>query len=178
MATALNTPTDNELSLLAVRVGAFLQQRGLRVVTAESCTGGLVSKLLTDVPGSSQWFDCGYITYSNEAKQRDLGVAAETLRLFGAVSEETVEQMAAGALVRTAADLAVAVSGVAGPDGGTIANPAGSVWFALAAGGAAGGTEGAAPGVEISAVHHQLTGDRDAVRRQSAAIALELLMEP
>jgi nicotinamide-nucleotide amidase len=155
------------LTTLAARVGGQLLRAGLRVVTAESCTGGLVSKALTDVPGSSRWFDCGYVTYSNEAKQRDLGVAPETLRKYGAVSEHTVTQMAAGALTRSGADRAVAVSGVAGPDGGSAAHPVGSVWFALA--------EHTSEGTEIQAVKHTFTGDRDAVRRQAAAVALELL---
>ena len=121
----MSAPDDTALAKLAVRVGEQLLARGLRVVTAESCTGGLVAKLLTDVPGSSNWFDCGYVTYSNEAKQRDLGVAAETLQVHGAVSEATVTQMAVGALTRSGADRAVAVSGVAGPDGGTAAHPVG-----------------------------------------------------
>jgi nicotinamide-nucleotide amidase len=164
----LSAPDDSALASIAARVGAQLLRSGLRVVTAESCTGGLVAKSLTDVPGSSNWFDCGYVTYSNEAKQRDLGVAAETLRKYGAVSEQTAIQMAAGALARSGADRAVAVSGVAGPDGGTAANAVGSVWFALAV--------STASGVETQVSHHQFVGDRDAVRRHSAAIALELLV--
>jgi nicotinamide-nucleotide amidase len=166
----LSAPDDKALVALAVRVGEQLLRRGLRVVTAESCTGGLVAKLLTDVSGSSNWFECGYVTYSNEAKQRDLAVATETLQTFGAVSEQTAMQMAVGAMSRTGADLALAVTGVAGPDGGTRSHPVGGVWFALAT--------GTAEGPEIQSIHHQLSGDRDAVRRQSAAIALELLMDP
>jgi nicotinamide-nucleotide amidase len=166
----LSAPDDTALSKLAKHVGEQLLRRGLRVVTAESCTGGMVAKLLTDVPGSSKWFDCGYVTYSNEAKQRDLAVDAGTLRKYGAVSERTVTQMAAGALLRSGADRAVAVSGVAGPDGGTPANPVGSVWFALAT--------LAAEGPEIRTLFRQFSGDRDAVRRQCAALALELLAEP
>ncbi len=155
------------LASIAAQVGGTLLQRGLRVATAESCTGGLVAKLLTDVPGSSQWFDCGYVTYSNSSKQRDLAVSAATLQAFGAVSEQTVREMAAGALARSGADLAVAVSGVAGPDGGTTAHPVGSVWFALANGKSGGTTR---------AWSRQFSGDRDAVRRQSAALALVLLV--
>jgi nicotinamide-nucleotide amidase len=166
----LSAPDDSALAGLAARVGERLQRGGLGVVTAESCTGGMVAKSLTDVPGSSNWFECGYVTYSNEAKQRDLGVAAATLQSFGAVSEQTVMEMAEGALARTGADLAVAVSGVAGPDGGSVLNPVGSVWFALAT--------RTAQGVETRAIHHQFKGGRDAVRRQSAATALELLMDP
>jgi nicotinamide-nucleotide amidase len=166
----MSAPDDTVLNGLAVRVGAQLLQRGLRVATAESCTGGLVAKLLTDVPGSSQWFDCGYVTYSNEAKQRDLGVAAETLLAHGAVSQQTVTQMAAGALSRSGTDRAVAVSGVAGPDGGTAAHPAGDVWFAVAT--------RTAQGMTTHARNHRFSGDRDAIRRQSAAFALGLLVAP
>jgi nicotinamide-nucleotide amidase len=166
----MGAPDDTLLALLAVRAGQQLLARRLHVVTAESCTGGLVAKLLTDVPGSSQWFDCGYVTYSNEAKQRDLSVAPGVLQEFGAVSEPTVTQMATGALLRSRADRAVAISGVAGPDGGTPKLPVGGVWFALAT--------RTANAVETRALHRQLTGDRDAVRRQSAAIALELLLDP
>ena len=96
-------PNDADLALLAANTGKELLRRNLRAVTAESCTGGLVAKLLTDIPGSSQWFDCGYVTYSNVAKQRDLAVDPEALREFGAVSELTVTQMAMGALVRSGA---------------------------------------------------------------------------
>lgn len=162
-------PHDSALVLLAVRVGKQMLQRGLRVVTAESCTGGLVAKLLTDVPGSSQWFECGYVTYSNRAKQRDLSVAPELLQAFGAVSEPAVTQMATGALSRSGADRAVAISGVAGPDGGTAAHPVGGVWFALAI--------RTVTATETRALFRQFSGDRDAVRRQSAALALDLLMD-
>jgi nicotinamide-nucleotide amidase len=164
----MSAPDDAALASLAARIGALLLQRGLRVVTAESCTGGLVAKLITDVSGSSQWFDCGYVTYSNQAKQRDLGVDPATLQLHGAVSEATVTQMAIGALSRSAADRAVAISGVAGPDGGTAAHPVGEVWFALAT-----RTPG---GPSAHARHHRFSGDRDAIRRQSAAFALGLLV--
>jgi nicotinamide-nucleotide amidase len=139
-------------------------------VTAESCTGGLVAKLLTDVPGSSQWFECGYVTYSNKAKERDLAVASQLLEEFGAVSEPTVTQMATGALSRSGADRAVAVSGVAGPDGGTAEHPVGAVWFALAIRGATA--------TETRALSRRFSGGRDSIRRHSAALALELLMDP
>ncbi|HYP80751.1 MAG TPA: nicotinamide-nucleotide amidohydrolase family protein [Steroidobacteraceae bacterium] len=162
--------SDNELALLAVRVGAALKERGLVAVTAESCTGGYVAKLLTDVPGSSGWFDSGLVTYSNTSKQRYLGVTAETLRLSGAVSERTVQEMAQGALAVSGADLAVAISGVAGPDGGTADHPVGDVWFARARrrpGGA----------VELGASHRRFQGSRDDIRRLSAAYALRLLLD-
>ena len=163
-------PDDDALTLLAIRTGEELLRRNLRAVTAESCTGGLVAKLITDVPGSSKWFECGYVTYSNVAKQRDLAVDPEALREFGAVSELTVTQMAMGALSRSGAHRAVAISGVAGPDGGTTEHPVGDVWFALAM--------RTATATETRALNRRFAGDRDAIRRQSAAMALQLLREP
>ncbi len=165
-----NAPSDNELALLAVRAGAALLGQQFKVATAESCTGGLLAKLLTDIPGSSRWFDCGFVTYSNEAKQRELGVAAETLAVHGAVSEQTVVEMAVGALAASGVQVAVAISGVAGPDGGTVAHPVGDVWFGRAL---------LRPDQSVGAVtvHRRFTGDRDAVRRQAAAYALEMLHE-
>ena len=163
-------PSDNELALLAVRVGASLLERNLVAVTAESCTGGYVAKLLTDIPGSSAWFSSGLVTYSNDSKQRYLGVTAETLRLSGAVSEPAVLEMAQGALAVSGVDYAVAISGVAGPDGGTPEHPVGDVWFARArrrAGGA----------VELGASHRRFPGSRDDIRRMSAAYALRLLLD-
>jgi nicotinamide-nucleotide amidase len=136
-------------------------------VTVESCTGGYVAKLITDVPDSSRWFEGGLVTYSNDAKQRDAGVLASTLMAQGAVSEAVVREMAAGTLARSGADLAVSISGVAGPGGGTARNPVGSVWFARA--------RRSASGVALEAWHAQFAGDRDAVRRHSAALALRLL---
>jgi nicotinamide-nucleotide amidase len=162
--------SDSILAVLAVRVGESLLQRRLRAVAVESCTGGYVAKLLTDVAGSSQWFESGYVCYSNEAKRRDLGVRAETLHLHGAVSEDTAREMAEGALRVTGVDRAIAVTGVAGPDGGSARHPVGDVWFALAR---------RSTGVtDVHAVHRRFTGDRDAVRRQAAAVAMELLLEP
>lgn len=153
-----------------MRVGGALLQRGQKVALAESCTGGYVAKLLTDVPGSSAWFDFGLVTYSNESKQRCLGVADETLLEHGAVSEATVLEMVAGALSLGSAQCAVAISGVAGPTGGTVRHPVGDVWFALARrrpGGA----------VEAVAVHRHFSGQRDEIRRHAAAVALLLLLE-
>lgn len=156
--------------MLAVRVGASLQQRGVKAATAESCTGGYVAKLLTDVPGSSAWFDSGMVTYSNESKQRQLGVSGETLRQSGAVSEATVREMAAGALDASGAGYAVAISGVAGPSGGTAAHPVGEVWFCRAR---------RRPGGAIDATvsHRRFAGGRDEIRRLAAAHALRLLLE-
>ncbi|HEY8053748.1 MAG TPA: nicotinamide-nucleotide amidohydrolase family protein, partial [Steroidobacteraceae bacterium] len=106
---------DPELYELAARVAHKLRAADRRIVTAESCTGGWVAKALTDIPGSSQWFECGFVTYSNAAKARDLGVAAGTLERFGAVSEQTVREMAEGALRVAGGNVALAVSGIAGP---------------------------------------------------------------
>jgi nicotinamide-nucleotide amidase len=122
--------TDDE-TLEAV-AGRALAQRGLTLATAESCTGGLVAKRLTDVPGSSDYLREGWVTYSNEAKQHRLGVAAATLRRHGAVSEETAREMALGALRESGADVAVSVTGIAGPAGGTGEKPVGLVWYGLA----------------------------------------------
>src|SRR5438105_3730053 len=124
--------SDPELYVLAERVGDKLKAAGRRLVTAESCTAGWVAKALTDVPGSSQWFECGYVTYSDAAKARDLGVAPRTLQSLGAVSEQTVREMAEGALRVSGVDLALAVTGIAGPDGGTPDKPVGTVWFCAA----------------------------------------------
>ena len=160
--------TDAELCQLAARAGARLHAAGRRLATAESCTAGWIAKALTDVPGSSQWFECGYVTYSDAAKMRDLGVAARTLAEFGAVSEETAREMAAGALRKPAVSVALAVTGIAGPDGGTPAKPVGTVWLCAAASRSAD-TE------TLSELRH-FPGDRAAVRRQSVQRALELLL--
>ncbi len=125
-------PTDKELFDLSATVGRRLLAAGKRLATVESCTAGWVAKALTDLPGSSQWFECGFVTYSNVAKMRDVGVLASTLEQHGAVSEATVREMAAGALRVSGADIAVAISGIAGPDGGTAAKPVGTVWFGVA----------------------------------------------
>lgn len=117
---------------LAERVGLVMKDKGLWLATAESCTGGGIAAAVTDVPGSSAWFDRGFVTYSNAAKQELLGVDADTLTQHGAVSEAVVRAMASGALAGSMADVAVAVSGIAGPDGGTQDKPVGTVWIAWA----------------------------------------------
>ena len=140
--------------------------QGLRVAVAESCTGGWLAKCCTDLPGSSDWFECGWVTYSNEAKSRSLGVDPELIRQEGAVSQAVVEAMAAGALERAQCDLACAISGVAGPSGGTERAPVGCVWFAfLRAGG------------EMCSERRDFSGDRDTVRRESVLHALRRLAE-
>src|SRR5580700_12227566 len=139
--------------------------RQRRVATAESCTGGWVAKCLTDIPGSSQWFERGYVTYSNAAKQESIQVSAETLARFGAVSGPVAEQMATGALASSGADLSVAITGIAGPDGGSPDKPVGLVWLALA--------QRAAPPVVLQ---QQFAGDREAIRRAAVATALRLVI--
>jgi len=134
------------------------------MATAESCTGGWVAKACTDIAGSSQWFECGFVTYSNDAKMRDIGVSARTLRDHGAVSEATVREMAAGAVRVSGVDVAVAISGIAGPDGETPTKPVGTVWFAVAV------------GPDVLAEMQLFPGDREAVRRASVKRALELVL--
>ncbi|MGH8319360.1 MAG: CinA family protein [Steroidobacteraceae bacterium] len=160
--------TDRDLYQLAEEVGRSARAAGGRIVTAESCTAGWVAKALTDVPGSSQWFDSGYVPYSNTAKVRDVGVLARTLAEHGAVSEATVREMANGALRVTGAQMAIAVSGIAGPEGGTAEKPVGTVWFAIATPGA----QGPAAVCEL----RRFGGDRDQIRRQSVAHALRLAL--
>ncbi len=155
----------SETGDLAARLGAALVARGATCVTAESCTGGLVAGAITDVPGSSRWFERGFVTYSNDAKTELLGVSPEVIAREGAVSEAVARAMAEGALARTPATLAVAITGVAGPDGGTPAKPVGTVCFAWAARGA-----------PTRAATHRLAGDRHAVRRAAVTTALEGLL--
>jgi nicotinamide-nucleotide amidase len=160
--------SDPELYELAARVGIKLRAAERRLVTAESCTGGWVAKALTDIPGSSGWFEGGYVTYSNAAKMRDLGVSAATLASFGAVSEQTVREMAEGALRVAGASVAVAVSGVAGPDGGSPGKPVGTVWFCAAA------RQGTT--MDIIAEERLFSGDREFVRSRSVQHALRLIL--
>ncbi|MET0027906.1 MAG: nicotinamide-nucleotide amidohydrolase family protein [Candidatus Thiodiazotropha sp.] len=143
-----------------------LLQRGYRLVVAESCTGGWLAKVLTDLPGSSAWFERGYVTYSNASKQEMLGVSSEILECWGAVSEQTVEAMVRGALQRSGADLAIAISGIAGPSGGSEEKPVGTVCFAWM-------MLGRDP---VSARRH-FQGDREAVRRQATLHAMQQLIE-
>ena len=156
---------DEELHALAASVVAELTRCEKWVATAESCTGGWIAKALTDVAGSSAVFGYGLVSYSNEAKESLLGVRHETLLASGAVSEATVREMAEGALRVSGADIAVAVSGIAGPDGGTPGKPVGTVWFAWC--------WRAEDRVAVSAERCRFSGDRDAVRRHTVAHALE-----
>jgi nicotinamide-nucleotide amidase len=160
--------TDKELFDLSQRVGERLRAAGRRLATAESCTGGWVAKALTDIAGSSQWFECGFVTYSNAAKMRDVGVAAATLAHHGAVSEATVREMAAGALRVSGADIAIAISGIAGPDGGTPAKPVGTVWFGVAS--------RQDEAVSFLCEMQLFAGDRELIRRRSVERALQLAL--
>lgn len=144
--------------------------RSRRLVTAESCTGGWIAKACTDLPGSSRWFLGGVVSYSDELKTALLGVCPGTLATHGAVSEPVVREMAAGALERLGGEEAVAVSGIAGPDGATETKPVGTVWFAWA--------RRAPGGVEVRAAMERFEGDRDAVRRAAVRRALAGLLEP
>lgn len=162
-------PDDVQLYELATRVGRRLHSSKRRMVSAESCTGGWIAKAMTDVPGSSQWFECGYVTYSNAAKMRDLGVSKGTLEAHGAVSEATVLEMASGALRLSGADVAIAVSGIAGPDGGVPGKPVGTVWFAAAF---RRGEE-----VVSKASRQLFERDREAVRRRAVEYALEMILQ-
>jgi len=169
--------TDQDLSALVASIAQQALQRAVRIVTAESCTGGWIAKLFTDLPGSSRWFECGFVTYSDAAKMRDLGVSPQTLRDHGAVSEMTVREMATGALRAAGADVSVAVSGIAGPDGGSAEKPVGTVWLCSACRGrAAALTAGGGSGELILTAKGQLFGgDREAIRRASVEHALKLL---
>jgi len=152
---------QDSVRLLAQQVGVALQQHGMTLVTAESCTGGGVAQAITMISGSSAWFDRGFVTYSNASKEEMLGVSPDTLDAHGAVSEQTVREMADGALQYSRAQVAVSVSGVAGPTGGTPEKPVGMVWFAW-------GTN-----ESVHAECHHLSGNRDAIRAKSVQIALQ-----
>lgn len=158
---------DDTLQAQAQALGRYLQQQHLSLVTAESCSGGWIAKLVTDIAGSSAWFDCGMVVYSYEAKQALLGVRAQTLEHFGAVSRETVLEMVSGALARSGASIAVAVTGIAGPGGGSEDKPVGTVWIGWKR-----------RGGYARAQVFQFAGDRDAVRRQTVAAALAGLQQP
>ncbi|WP_437609157.1 nicotinamide-nucleotide amidase [Erwinia sp. V71] len=156
--------TDEQLNQLSAAIGARLQHLHATVTAAESCTGGWISKVITDIAGSSAWFERGFVTYSNEAKQQLIGVSAGTLEQWGAVSEQVVCEMAQGARQAAQADFAMAVSGIAGPGGGSDDKPVGTVWFGFAT------KQG-----DVLARRQVFAGDREAVRRQATAYALQTL---
>lgn len=152
----------DELKQYASNLVGQLISKHIKLASAESCTGGWVAKLITDVAGSSACFECSLVTYSNQAKQELLGVPTQTLQDFGAVSQETVKAMVLGLLDRCSADIGLAISGIAGPSGGSTEKPVGTVWLAWAK-----------PGQVIECVRYQFEGDRDTVRRQAAHQALK-----
>jgi len=151
----------DEIAALAVRVSRLLEARGVRLAIAESCTGGWISKALTDIPGSSAWFEYGFVTYGDVAKTDMLGVDPELLAQHGAVSREVATAMAMGARVVSSADVAVAVTGIAGPDGGSPDKPVGTVWLAWVG-----------PERRETIRVETFAGDRDAVRSQTVIAAL------
>ena len=155
----------DSLETLAARVGGRLQEKGALLVTAESCTGGWVAQAVTAVAGSSAWFERGFVAYSNAAKEELLDVRAETLARFGAVSEETARELALGALRHSKGTIAVAITGVAGPTGGTPAKPVGLVCLAWAT------------RTGVRSESRKFAGNREGVRRQSVLRALEGVLE-
>jgi nicotinamide-nucleotide amidase len=163
----MSAADDHALHELAREIAARLQASGERVTTAESCTGGWIAKVLTDVAGSSAWFGWGLVSYANEAKLGLLGVEAELLERHGAVSREVVAAMARGALRISGAEHAVAVSGIAGPDGGLPGKPVGTVWFAWQR------ADQAVASTECC----RFPGDRETVRRATVRHALAHLLE-
>lgn len=154
----------NAITFLAEQLGTALSQCEAKVTAAESCTGGGVAHAITAVAGSSKWFDCGFVTYANSAKHRLLGVPLELLATDGAVSEAVVRSMVTGAAAAANADFAVAISGIAGPGGGTKDKPVGTVWFAWQS------PSG------VKAKKYLLSGDRDEVREQAIKISLQELL--
>lgn len=157
-----HAPSDQDLSALSQDVARLLSERRLQLAAAESCTGGWLAKLCTDIAGSSTWFERGVVVYSNQAKQELLGVRPSSLARHGAVSEVVALELVDGLLQRSPADLAVAITGIAGPGGGSAEKPVGTVWIALGA-----------RGMSASARQFRFTGERDAVRRQALAQALQ-----
>ncbi|MBA6145392.1 MULTISPECIES: CinA family protein [Pseudomonas] len=153
------------ITLLAARLGEHLRCLDAQVTTAESCTGGGIAQAITRIPGSSAWFEAGYVTYSNAQKTRQLGVPEALFGQVGAVSQEVVEAMVRGAQAASGARFAVAVSGVAGPDGGSPAKPVGTVWLAWG------------DGSRVISQRRQFDGDREAVRRQTVSAALDGLLQ-
>ena len=161
---------DKKLALIVEQLAGLLIKNNKQLAVAESCTGGWIAKVLTDLPGSSAWFDRGFVTYSNEAKQEMLGVAETTLETFGAVSQETVIEMALGALKNSHADFSLSVSGIAGPHGETKDKPVGYVWFCWAV------NENNNLTV-IASMNKVFDGDRDSVRQQAVEYVLTELIK-
>ncbi len=162
----LLTDLEATLTALATEIGAVLKARNLKLALAESCTGGMVAEAITRVAGSSAWFDCGFVTYSNQAKIHMLGVLPQTLETFGAVSEQTAIEMVQGALKHSRTTIAGSITGIAGPDGGNAQKPVGTVCFAWANSNQA-----------TSTTTRHFTGDRQQIRQQAAAFLMQQLVE-
>lgn len=158
--------TEESNQALALQLGECLRARGKKLATAESCTGGWIAKTITDLPGCSDWFEASIVCYSNEAKHDLLGVSAASIAEFGAVSGETVLSMTDGVFERTAADVVVSVSGIAGPDGGSETKPVGTVWISW------GKRDKSSHANEF-----HFAGDREAVRLQAVEAALNVVMD-
>lgn len=158
-------PINITLSTLAAELGSALKKHGYMLALAESCTGGMVSQTITSIAGSSDWFDRGFITYSNASKIEMLGVAQRTLEKFGAVSEQTAHEMATGALKNSRAQIAASITGIAGPDGGTLEKPVGTVCFAWAM-----------PNQSTLTITQQFYGSRDEIRQQAAMFIMAALV--
>ena len=151
---------DNSIQLIT-RLAARANAKQLRICTAESCTGGLIAKSFTDIAGSSDWFECGFVTYSNQSKIDMIGVPESVIAEYGAVSEAVVNAMASGALRNCAADISIAVTGVAGPAGGSDDKPVGTVWI------------GVASSQQQIAIKYHFDGDREAIRQATMRQAIE-----
>jgi nicotinamide-nucleotide amidase len=157
---------SNTIATLAEKLGKLLLQKQLHLVTAESCTGGGVAYALTAIPGSSQWFECGFVTYSNDSKKDLLSVSDKTLQTYGAVSAETAKEMAEGAIRKSLGNTSVAITGIAGPDGGSADKPVGTVWFGWAS-----------DFFPTKTALKTFQGERQAIREQAIQYALSGLVE-
>ena len=155
-------PTSNTVISLVQTVSELLVKKQWSLSAVESCTGGWVAKSCTDLAGSSTWFDCGFVTYSNQSKQKLVGVRNKTLETHGAVSEQTAIEMAQGALSHSNADISVAITGIAGPSGGSAEKPVGTVWFAWSV-----------KNQDTKTQKHQFNGDREQIRIQAVITALQ-----
>jgi nicotinamide-nucleotide amidase len=181
MSEIASIAIGDDLLARVAALGDALRARGWRLATAESCTGGLLAGTCTAPAGASDWFAAGFVTYANDAKSGLLGVPDALIAAHGAVSAPVAEAMARGALAHAGADLALSVTGIAGPGGGSVAKPVGTVWLGLAWAHAREAPEGLPAGADAPRTGArtallQLTGDRDAIRAQTVAIALDRLI--
>ena len=165
MGGIINAISDQTLHHLARQVGVELTRQGLMLASAESCTGGWLGQVITSIPGSSAWYESGFITYTASSKQEMLGISTDTLKKYGAVSEQTAREMAHGAVTRSSAQVAASITGIAGPGGGTTKKPVGMVCFAWVM-----------KDNHMQSETRHFSGDREAVRQQSVAVALQGLI--